>query len=75
MKLWLCRANAIDFEPTGLVVAESEERASEKFADSLDNEDIWYSGAISASEVTEVEGYRIALVKDAGKLPVGRERS
>ena len=46
MKLFLCSAYAGDYEPTGVVVAETEEEAEEKFKKELDDEGIWYAGCI-----------------------------
>ena len=62
MKLFLCSANAGDYEPTGVVVAETEEEAEEKFKKELDDEGIWHTGSIWAQEV-KVDGYEIVLKK------------
>ncbi|SCN11854.1 hypothetical protein [Bacillus wiedmannii] len=61
MKLFMCYANAIDYDPTGLVVAENEEKAVEKYEQLLD-EDVWVA-SVHAEEVTEVDGYKIELNK------------
>lgn len=68
MKLWLCYASAIDYDPTGLVVAETEELAEKKFSKSLDDEGIWHTGKIFAIEITEVDGYGIELMRKPGKI-------
>lgn len=62
MKLFLCSAYAGDYEPTGVVVAETEEEAEEKFKKELDDEGIRYTGSIWAQEV-EVDGYEIIVRK------------
>ena len=62
MKLFLCSAYAGDYEPTGVVVAETEEEAEEKFKKELDDEGIWYAGLIWAQEV-KVDGYEIIVRK------------
>ena len=61
MKLWLCSASAIDYEPFGLVVAETEEKAIKKFSDSLDEGGTWYA-SVSAEVVEVVDGYGIEIV-------------
>lgn len=62
MKLYHCSANAIDWEPQDYLVAESESEAKEIFKQSLDEEDIWYSGTIFVDEV-KIEGYKITVEK------------
>lgn len=62
MKLFMCYANAIDYDPTGLVVAESEEKAVEKYEQLLDDEGVWVA-SVHAVEITEVDGYKIELDK------------
>ena len=52
MKLFLCSAYAGDYEPTGVVVAETEEEAEEKFKKELDDEGIWYVGLIWVQTVS-----------------------
>lgn len=64
MKLFMCYANAIDYDPTGLVVAESEEKAIEKYEQSLDEDGVWVA-SVHAEEITEVDGYKINLNKMA----------
>ncbi len=58
----MCYANAIDYDPTGLVVAESEEKAVEKYEQLLDDEGVWVA-SVHAVEITEVDGYKIELDK------------
>ena len=62
MKLFLCSAYAGDYEPTGVVVAETEEEAEEKFKKELDDEGIWYAGLIWVKEV-KVDGHEIIVRK------------
>ena len=62
MKLFLCSAYAGNYEPTGVVVAETEEEAEEKFKKELDGEGIWYAGLIWVQEV-KVDGYEIIVRK------------
>jgi len=62
MKLFLCSAYAGDYEPTGVVVAETEEEAEEKFKKELDDEGIWYAGLIWVQEV-KVDGHEIIVRK------------
>jgi hypothetical protein len=68
MKLWLCSASAIDYEPFGLVVAETEEKAIEKFSTDLDEGSIWYA-SVSAEKIVQVDGYWIGLIDSTGELP------
>lgn len=58
----MCYANAIDYDPTGLVVAESEGKAVEKYEQLLDDEGVWVA-SVHAVEITEVDGYKIELDK------------
>jgi len=60
MKLFMCEAVAIDYEPRSLIVAESEKDAAKKFEESLDDSGDWYSST-SAYEIKELDGYRIIL--------------
>lgn len=62
MKLYICSANAVDYEPTGIIVAETEKEAQEKFEKELDDDGIWYAGTVWVEEV-EVKGYEI-IVKE-----------
>ena len=62
MKLFLCSANTGGYEPTGVVVAETEEEVEEKFKAELDDEEVWHTGSIWAQEV-KVDGYEIVLKK------------
>lgn len=62
MKLFLCSAYTDDYELTGVVVAETEEKAEEKFKKILDDEGIWYVGLIGVQEV-KVDGYEIIVRK------------
>lgn len=65
MKLFLCSlcsAYAGDYEPTGVVVAETEEEAEEKFKKELDDEGIWYAGLILVQEL-KIDGYEIIVRK------------
>jgi hypothetical protein len=62
VKLYLCRALAIDDDPIGLVVAENENEAEKNFRSELDDEGIWYTGTISVEEVS-IEGYEILIRK------------
>lgn len=62
MKLFLCSANAGDYESTGVIVAETKEEAKEKFKKKLDDERIWHTGSIWAKEV-KIDGYEIVVRK------------
>ena len=62
MKLYQCSTYAIDYEPTGIVVALSEKEAEEKFKIELEENDVWHSGSISVNEIN-VDGYEIILKK------------
>lgn len=62
MKLFLCEAVAIDYEPMSLIVAENEEEASKKFEDSLEDNGDWYSSTF-VQEIKEIDGYEIILEK------------
>jgi hypothetical protein len=61
MKLWLCSANGIDYEPFGLVAEVTEEKAIKKFSNILDEDGTWYA-SVSAEEVNQVDGYDIKLI-------------
>lgn len=58
----MCYANAIDYDLTGLVVAESEEKAVKKYEQLLDEDGVWVA-SVHAEEITEVDGYKINLNK------------
>lgn len=60
MRLWFCSASSTDHEPSGLVVAETEEKAIKNFEESLDEYGIWY-GSVYIEEITEIDGYKIVL--------------
>lgn len=62
MKLFMCYATAIDYNPTGLVIAENEEKAVEKYEQLLDEDGVWIA-SVHAVEITEVDGYKINLNK------------
>jgi hypothetical protein len=63
MKLWECYATGIDYHPHGLVVAETEDKAKEKFTKQLDEDDIWY-GSVYAHVVEVVDGYGIEVITE-----------
>lgn len=62
MKLFLCGAYAIDYELTGVVIADSESEAEEKFKKQLDDENVWHSGSVWVEEV-KIDGYEIVVKK------------
>lgn len=66
-KLYLCSANAIDYEPTGVTVAFTEEMAIKQFDEYLDQCDIWHAGTITADLIDELDGYEIQLIKKKGE--------
>jgi hypothetical protein len=63
MKLFYCYACAIDYDPYGFVVAETEEEVVEKFKRKLDEEGTWYAGTVGAYEV-QIDGYKITVTKE-----------
>lgn len=62
-KLYLCEATAIDYDPSGVIVACSEEEAIKKFEKELEESETWHAGRISAWEI-EVDGYKITVNKE-----------
>ena len=62
MKLFRCYVYAIDHDYSGLVVAETEEKALEKWENELDENVGWYHGE-SVQEVTEIGGFKVVFRK------------
>lgn len=63
MKLFECYATGVNYDPSDLIVAESEEKAIEEFKKRLDDFGDWYGG-ISVHEISHVDGYKVVLVKE-----------
>lgn len=60
LKLFICEANAGDYEPRGIYVAETVEEAEKEFERYLDEEGTWYTGTIWSEEL-KVDGYKISV--------------
>jgi hypothetical protein len=61
MKLWLCESKGVEQSPFILLVAETEEKAINKFKKLLDNDYVEYY-SVSARVIEVVDGYGIEVV-------------